>query len=493
MKKAFIKRALLVLTATVISTSMLACAKQDKMENAATKNTNEITKPTTINAMLDTTFLTPEKGQAQLLEEFKKQTGIELKVNQPAHNQYNEKVSLMFASNDLPDIMEMNSSLMASFGANGALYDMTKVVENSSVLKTVDKKFKDALKVDGKLYGFPINAGNGPITYIRKDWLDKNNLKVPTNYDEFIKVLKVFANDPDGNGKQDTIAYTAPGIITTDSALPADSYVREFFQDASPNYIQKNGKWVDGMLEPEMKAALQRLKDAHSAGLLDKEIITNKTSTCQDKFNAGKVGVFTYWAGDWNAQLEDNLKKSVADGSVLAMPAISGVKYIERAPIALAIPSKNKNPEGIFKYFIEYMHDNGKGELLFSRGVEGVHYKSADGKYERLPDLSNKAVPFAKAFIGPGLHVNTGFKDIFELDSRAVNSFKEFNANSTMVPLLPPSEAYNSKSTDVINSRAEIISKITLGQLSIEDGLKKYENDTKAFTADILKDFNKTK
>ena len=42
-----------------------------------------------------------------------------------------------------------------------------------------------------------------------------------------------------------------------------------------------------------MKAALQRMQDAYKEGLIDKEVVTNKTSTCRDKF-AGNVGVFNY-------------------------------------------------------------------------------------------------------------------------------------------------------------------------------------------------------
>jgi putative aldouronate transport system substrate-binding protein len=493
MKKAFLKRAMLVTTAAVLVSSLAGCAK--KTENGGTNTpgtAKEATKPTEIKLMVDGTFMTVAAGQEKFVEEYKKQTGIDLKINQPAHNQYYEKVNLAFASQDIPDVLVISGSTMVNYAINGALYDMTKLVENSPVMQKVGQKYKDAVKVNGKLYAFPTGSGNGPITYMRKDWLDKNNLKVPTNYAEYINVLKVFANDPDKNGKQDTIGFTGPGLISDDPTT-LENYMVDFYQDASPDFVKKNGKWVDGMLEPEMKAALQRMRDAYSQGLIDKEIVTNKTSTARDKFNAGKVGAFTYWAGTWNMNLSNDLKKAVPDGEIVAIPAIKETKYMERVPGTMAITSKAQNPEGIFKYFFEMMNDGGKGTLLFSHGVEGVHYKmTGDGKAEKLPSLEDPKKPANKAFIDTGLQVMP-FTDPIPMDPRISESLKVFNANSRMSTLLPVSETYTKNSADITNARKETVSKVVLGKMTIEEGLAQYQKDTKAITDAVLKEFNGTK
>lgn len=490
MKKAFVKRSLLVVTAAVLASNLVACSKQSG-GNATAGDTSggaakEVTKPTTISAMLDTTFLTPENGQQQWIDEYKKQTGIDLKITQPAHNQYYEKVNLAFASGDVPDLIEISSSYMINYAMNGALYDMTALVDKSSTMQKVEQKYKDAVKIDGKMYGFPIQGGNGPITYLRKDWLDKYNIKVPTTYDEYINMLKAFkTNNPE------CIPFTAPGLVSDDPSA-TDNYVREFYQDATPDFVKKNGKWVDGMTEPEMKAALKRMIDAYNQNLIDKEVVTNKTSTCRDKWNAGKVGAFTYWAGTWNQTLENQLKKTVKEGVALPIPAIKETKYLERVPSTVAITSKSKNPEGVFKYFVEYMHDMDKGEMLFSYGVENVNYKMVNGKVEKLPSLSDPTTPFTKSYIDQGLYTEP-FKDPGTLDERVTNSLKIFNANSKMSTLLPASEEYNKASADILASRREIVSKIVLGQMTLDDGLAKYQKDTKNAVDAILKDFNKTK
>lgn len=493
MKKAFLKRTMLVASAAVLASSIAGCAKKPE-GGAGTPGTTtkEATKPTEIKLMVDGTFITPAAGQQQFIDEYKKQTGVDLKVNQPAHNQYYEKVNLAFASGDIPDVLIMSGGTMMNYAVNGALADVTSLMENSAVMKNMGAKYKDALKINGKLYAIPTGSGNGPVTYMRGDWLKNNNLKVPTTYAEYLNVLKVFAEDPDKNGKKDTIAFTAPGLVNDDPST-LENYMVDFYQNASPDFVKKNGKWVDGMLEPEMKDALNRMREAYSLGLIDKEVVTNKTSTCRDKFNAGKVGVFTYWAGTWNMNLSNDLKKAVPEGEVVPIPAIKETKYMERVPTSMSITSKAKNPEGIFKYFFEYMNDGGKGTLLFSHGVEGVHYKmTGDGKAEKLPSLEDPKKPANKAFIDNGLQV-VPFTDPIPMDQRMVDSLKLFNANSRMVSLQPVSENFTKSSADITNARKEIVSKIVLGQMTVEEGLAKYSKDTKAITDLVLKDYNAAK
>ncbi|WP_094551170.1 extracellular solute-binding protein [Petroclostridium xylanilyticum] len=496
MGKPLVKRTLSIFIAIVLALSVAACTKKAEQPAAPEKSekseaSKEPEKPASIKLMVDGTFITKEAGQDQFVAEYKKMTGVDLIINQPAHNQYYEKVNLAFASQDIPDVLIISGTTMVNYAINGALYDMTDLVDKSPIMQKVGQKYKDAVKINGRLYAFPTQAGNGPITYMRKDWLEKNNLKVPTTYAEYLEVLKVFANDPDQNGKQDTIAFTAPGLVSDDPTT-LQNYMVDFYQDASPDFIKKDGKWVDGMLEPEMKAALERMREAYSLGLIDKEIVTNKTSTCRDKFNAGKVGVFTYWAGTWNMNLENELKKAVRDASIVAIPAIKETKYLERVPATMAITSKAANPEGIFKYFFEFMHDGDKGTLLFSHGVEGVHYKVTDGKYEKLPSLQDPKKPANKAFIDNGLQI-VPFNDPITPDPRITESLKVFNANSIVSTLLPVSENYTKNSADILTARKETISKIVLGQMTIEEGLAKYEKDTKAITDLILKDFNAAK
>lgn len=79
----------------------------------------------------------------------------------------------------------------------------------------------------------------------------------------------------------------------------AEYYLREFYQDASPEFIKdEEGFWIDGMTQPSMVDAVERMRTAYAEGLINLEIVTNKISTYRDKWYAGNVGVFTYWASN---------------------------------------------------------------------------------------------------------------------------------------------------------------------------------------------------
>jgi len=484
MKKSIYRSVGLALAVTVITGGLVGCKSKTDKETTASA-----AKPKTI-VMTTDTFLKPEDGMGEWNGKFKEKTGIELKITQLVHNQYYEKLNLQFVSNQIPDVLEIGGTALTNYANKGALYDMTKLVENSKVLSKVDKKYADSLKVNGKIYAFPLQGGGGTITYLRKDWLDKCGLKVPTTYDEFIAVLKAFKELPDANGKKTNIPYSAAGLISDDASVPASMYVREFYQDAVPDFTKVNGKWVDGMLEPNMKEALNRMKTAYADGLIDKEIITNKTSSVRDKFNAGKVGAISYWAGDWNRVLETNLQKAVKDGTVIAIPAIKGVQYYERAPIGIAISKNAKNPEGIFKYLVEYMHDGGEGETIFTDGFKDWSYEEKDGKTVKKPAKQDPKSPFPKIYKAPEFTI-TNFKSPIALDKRVTTSLEVFKKDSVIVPLLPASDVLSKNSPNLLKLKKEIISKIVFGELSIEDGLAKYSKESKSMVDAVLADLNK--
>ncbi len=444
-----------------------------------------VEKPKKIVAILDD-ILKPEDGQDQFFKEYEKQTGIKLEVTQPPHQQYYEKLKLAFATGDIPDIVEISAPDYVNYAQQGAFVPLDNYIKKSGVLKKGDPKYLYSGKVNGKTYGFPVDNGGGCVTYIRKDWLDKLGLKVPTNWDEMVEVMKAFTfKDPDGNGKNDTVGYTAPGVN-------GDLYLRDVLQNAVLDFTVKGGKWVDGMAQPEFKKAMERFKRGYAEGIIDKEIFTNNTSTCRDKFYAGRVGIFTYWSGTRAIEMEERVQQGPSGKSarVIPIPAIKGSHYVNRVPVFHAITVKSKNPEGVFKYFIEYAHDGGVGQLLFSRGVEGVHWVKKGNDYQILPSKANPGQLFTKSYIHPVQEITPG-NDPFKIDPRITNSIKVFQAGSVMQKLAPASPTLLRVGADLDALRQEVISKILIGEYSVNDGMALYVKRSQALgIAKILEEMN---
>lgn len=463
-----------LLTASLILTTMATGLVGCGSNTSTTASNNgavegEVQKPTSIKFATNIGLKT-EDGFEDWKKEFTNKTGINLDFNYMEANEYFQNIELGFASGAAPDVFSVSNDRLAVYAAQGALYDMTDLVANSEYFKNMDQAVLESVTVNGKIYGIPLEKGGGTVTYIRQDWLDQLGLQVPTNYDEFINVLRAFKTL--GN---DVVPFTAPGFVSDQ----AEYYLREFYQDASPEFIKnEEGLWVDGMTQPSMVDALERMRSAYAEGLIDLEIVTNKTSTCRDKWYAGNVGVFTYWAGNWNVSLEKRVQQSVPTAKVTAMNAIEETHYIERVPAVISISSLCKNPESVFKYFIEYAVDGAEGSTLFQHGVEGLHFKYDEtGKVIALPKPSKSDEVMEKAFVSPVLTTSPitteGYG--FDIDERITNSLSILEADGVKAEIIPQSKKLSKINADLLAEKEKTVASIVMGQVSVEDGLAAYK------------------
>ncbi len=493
MKKNLLKRMGALGLSAVMLSGITACGGSSSGSSASS---DEMPDKITVTA---TTCMTFENGLQVMCDKFKEIKGIELVVDKPDHNKYYEKVTLSFASENPSDVIELGSTYYPEYANNGVLWDMTEAWDTTTAnAKSItDESYVDALKIDGHLYGFPMAAGNGTITYVRQDWLDEAGLDLPTTYDEFIEMLRAFKAR--GNG---AIPLTAAGLINSET--PYDIYLREFYQDANPDFYIPEGsdQYVDGFAEDAMKEAMQRMRDAYAEGLIDAEVVTNQTSTCRDKVNSGLVGAFNYWAGMWNAKLEDATKND--DGSIVdltPMPAIEGATYIERVPTALVITTYAPNPQAVFDELIMYSHDGGEGQMLFTHGVsdedakalgydKGGHYTTDEnGNTVALQYWEDPTKDVEKSFYAPELTI-TDWDDPIALDPRVEESLEVYQANRQFatVPIVSDVISDNLANLNVI--KGEVLANVVHGNMTVDEGMADYQNRAGSYVENILNDLN---
>lgn len=456
-------------------------APEQQVENV--EKENEVEKPEKITMMINI-GIQQEDGLDEWAKEFEAKTGIKLEIQSIRGAEYYQKLELAFASNQAPDVFTVGDGKLPVYASQGALVDLTELAKNSEIIQKMDQSVIGGAEVSGKLYGIPYEGGGGPVTYMRQDWLEELGKEVTTTYDEFIDVLRAFKTIA-----PDAIPLTSPGLMAGEAKM----YLTPFYQDASPEFVNVDGKWVDGMAQPNMKDALARMRDAYAEGLIDTEVVTNKTSTCRDKWYAGKVGVFSYWAGNWNTLLEDRVQATVPTAKVVAAPALEGTHYDIRVPAVMAISPLAKNPEGIFKYFIEYMHDGQEGSVLFQHGVEGLHWEQKDGNYAHLPKISKPEEINDKAFITPALSLEEitipGYRH--DLDPRVVTSIDVIKRDGVQQVSVPASKMLGRISSDLLALRDKTVSTVVLGEADLEKALAEYEAESKNLGIDqVLEELN---
>jgi len=287
------------------------------------------------------------------------------------------------------------------------------------------------------------------------------------------------------------IPMTAPKLYEDG----AQTYLREFYQDATPEFTKVDGKWVDGLSQDNMKGALQRMQDAYKEGLIDTEVVTNTTSSCRDKFYAGGVGAFNYWAGSWNVMLEDRVKANVKTAQLVAIPAIKETKYNLRVPGVTSISKDSKNIEGVFKYLVQYMHDGGEGQALFQYGVEGLHWKQDGDHITMLPKLDKPSELTDKSFI-TSFSALSPMKDKtkeVKLDERINTSDDLLIKNGAQQLARPVSKKLSKINGDLTKLKAKIIAQVVMGNVSPDEGLKTYTSESKNLGIDeVVKEMNAT-
>jgi putative aldouronate transport system substrate-binding protein len=475
--------------ATVMSTAALVgCTGKSSSGGAATTSSKEVKKPDKILWYINV-GLSPNQKYEEWNAEFEKKTGIDIDFTPMNNNDYKQNLELAFASKKAPDVFNLaGEDELPRYASQGALADLTELVKASGLITEQNKAAWDSVTIDGKIYGVPFELNQGTVTYVRKDWLDKLGLKIPTTYDEYINMLKAFKTLPECK------------VPVTGAKLYEDmavTYLKDFYQDATPEFTKVDGKWVDGLSEPNMKPALKRLQDAYSQGLLDQEVITNTTSACRDKWFSGSVGVFNYWGANWAPQLDDRLKVNVPTAEVVAIPPIKETKnYLLRVPAVTCISKESKNVEGVFKYFLQYMHDGGEGQMLFQYGAEGVHWKQDGDHVTMLPNPESPKEPLQKSFYAPYAAI-TPMKDKTKntvVDKRVTAANKVLDEYGVQSLSRPVSKKLAKINGDLIKLKAKSIASIVMGKTSIDEGLKAYESESKNLGIDeVIKEMNGSK
>jgi putative aldouronate transport system substrate-binding protein len=232
--------------------------------------------------------------------------------------------------------------------------------------------------VQGKAYGVPrprgLYGGGEASFLLRKDWLDKLNLKVPTTLDEMTQVLRAFRdNDPAGGGK--TIPMVA--FARDEHVFGATSAI--FYPFGVPNYYTIENGTPKYLIQTEgYKRYLEWLRMAYAEKLIDKDAPILKQQQAREKFYAGIAGAFVFHVGGLNDANYDLLRKSAPGAELVVVPPLEGPAgrraSVESGYFGLwVIPSSV--PKAKVEKIVEFLNFSASEEnFIFSKtGVIGVH------------------------------------------------------------------------------------------------------------------------
>ena len=230
-------------------------------------------------------------------------------------------------------------------------------------------------------------------TFIRKDWLDKLNLALPTTEEEFYNALVAFRDNAElllGADADKMIPYSTSTDIGWRNDLLSISKVAEDISDETLFVYGYDDRHV---IYPGYKEGIRVLNKWYNEGLVWKDFAQYNDSTEEDNnMKAGFVGAFMHnWDYPFRGEadsIESNLTRNVGEGAAfVAVDCFKNDAGITRkflAPLVggdrkIFFPATNDEPLASLLYldFISaeetiYFLQTGKEGETFSKDENGV-------------------------------------------------------------------------------------------------------------------------
>jgi putative aldouronate transport system substrate-binding protein len=397
-----------LVTAACSNDSNKGAASQNPSQspNAATTTPND-QKPKQLRMSLGVIGgKTPEEDKL-FEKEIERLTGIKATIEKGVAT---NKLLTAISSGEKYDLIQLDKQDMEILVDQGVLMPLDDKIKASTVISdpaTFPTKEWDQIKAkDGKTYGIFTKFQGGTMPIVRKDWLDKLNLKEPKTLDEFYNVLKAFKEkDPDGNGKDDTYGLSTSALYDIQGFMSAAG--------VKAGYVMKDGKRTIPYATEAAIPIYEWFAKLYKEGILDPNFATNDSGKMRDLFLTDRVGMITYWdawVGTFNnmRKQKDPNTKFLAEG----IPGVQGPdgKILLRRgdPNIWVIPTNSPDPVTAMK-FIEFWSTE-KGNILGTLGIEGQDYTVKDGKYELTQTGKDHNMDHGSPFI-----YNTKWKNPFGL------------------------------------------------------------------------------
>ena len=334
-----------------------------------------------------------EKPEYYMLDEFKKQTNVDVEMRIFPYETATERLNLDLNSGDYADVVggwTLSDSMILTYGVNQGVFipledyfaeycpRITEILDLPGVREELTAP-------DGHIYAIPYVCDDtkvGYSPYINGRWLKNVGMDMPTTTEEFEAVLKAF-KEQDANGNGD------PNDEIPFSADPNNKHI----ESMTGWFGLPMGKSGIGILDDEVVFAgasstyrefLSWFNSLYEQGLIDLEIFTQDSSTWEGKGNRDLYGVsIAYGSGEFSGIVLEGGEKSEFDVLPVLNTDKGGMWMRDTNGFSVyrtqaVITDNAEHPEVICRWFDNaFQLENGIG---CNRGPVGtVVFKEDDG------------------------------------------------------------------------------------------------------------------
>ena len=369
-----------------------------------------VSEPLTIKAFLCPNSSVKDYNDNEYARWLEQLTNIKFELDIPPVPDAQQKLNLMLASGDLPEVIigcGIRLDQMQILANQGLLLPLNDYIDKYGVeFKKVYEAYPQIegliTMLDGKIYGLPhvndcYHCSMSQKMWVYQPWLDKLGLKVPTTTEEFYQMLKAFKEkDPNGNGEADEIPLSGTTFTNGGWHSPLDQFImNSFIYDdvVTPNgarhLILDNGTVKAAFAEEGWKEGLKYLHKLYSEGLIDPQAFTNDSSTIQQLGENADVPILGAVGAGWYGVFTQNGGPSGRWKEYTPIPPLEGpggMRQTPRTPFQptggqanFVITKEAKNPEAAFRLAdVFYGFDSTTRSVFGVEGEDWVRAKDTD-------------------------------------------------------------------------------------------------------------------
>lgn len=302
------------------------------------------------------------------------------------------KLNVLMAANEAPDIcISYDVGLVNNYVNQGGLTQLDDILAKDG--KNLSKYLGDEVlkygKFGGKQFVIPAKRTLRMTTnlFMRKDWLDKLGLPLPTTREEFYNDLVAFRDkNPGGVSGVIPMGYS----IGTGSNISVHNLPESFYKKASEQDLAATTFTLTAEMEWKKdgyKDFTKFMNKLYHENLISKDFAVDKTaSQLNADLTKGKVGAV---AANWDyiyrptPGIYANLKKNVPGAELVPVDAFknSEGKYAKKnyppSGAYIMVPKSSENASLAIKY-LDWMSDT-KVIMALQNGEEGTDYTLSDG------------------------------------------------------------------------------------------------------------------
>lgn len=217
---------------------------------------------------------------------------MELDITWVPEGVYTDKMNTALTTNSLGKVTFVKFSdynLVKNAIRSEAFWEIGPYLQEFPNLKALDPAILKQTAVDGKIYGlYTERPSSRQGVIIRKDWLDNLHLSNPQTLDDLYEVMRQFTyNDPDQNGKQDTL-----GLVDRNDLVYGVFKTLSSYFGTPNNWKLENHQFVPEFVTAEYMNTMNFMKKLYDEKIINQDFALTSKEVQRDKFINGIAGVF---------------------------------------------------------------------------------------------------------------------------------------------------------------------------------------------------------